>query len=282
MNSRAWLWLLLFIVWSLGSGYWYVCKIKGYCAEPPAASQDKGPPEEKPITEELVEPEPAIKYGPLTFAQGRADPLTDERWSDYVQTQIARGTDGQVLSISGPYYDGESAPDPYENMGLARADRLKSMLADQIDTSQVEISSHSMGALGEAPDRFGETRFSWLTKNDKVQESVTGTLIYFPYNSDKQISDPDILAYLNQLAEQVSASGQSLSIIGHTDSRGDQSSNMLLGQKRADSIKRYLESRGVKSEKIEALSKGESEPIANNINEAGRKLNRRTEIVIHQ
>jgi outer membrane protein OmpA-like peptidoglycan-associated protein len=55
---------------------------------------------------------------------------------------------------------------------------------------------------------------------------------------------------------------------------------MDLSKRRADSVARYLISRGVSSARIQTQGMGESHPIADNATAEGRALNRRVEIKI--
>lgn len=71
-----------------------------------------------------------------------------------------------------------------------------------------------------------------------------------------------------------------LMIVGHTDATGTDSYNMTLSKKRAASAKAYLQTQGV-SRTIQALGRGEVEPIASNDDDAGRQQNRRVEIAIY-
>lgn len=66
-------------------------------------------------------------------------------------------------------------------------------------------------------------------------------------------------------------------IIGHTDSRGAESFNQQLSQKRADAVKAALIEGGVQASRITAVGKGEAEPIADNKSAEGRAKNRRIE-----
>lgn len=67
---------------------------------------------------------------------------------------------------------------------------------------------------------------------------------------------------------------------GHTDSEGTEEHNLLLSDRRANSVKEFLIRKGVKPERIFTHGYGESSPVADNETPAGRKLNRRTEITI--
>lgn len=73
---------------------------------------------------------------------------------------------------------------------------------------------------------------------------------------------------------------RSLVIEGHTDNVGSESYNQVLSQNRADSVKAFLLSQGVASNRITAFGKGESSPVAGNDSSAGRQMNRRVEIII--
>lgn len=69
-------------------------------------------------------------------------------------------------------------------------------------------------------------------------------------------------------------------IVGHTDSVGSEMANQELSAKRADAVMSHLIGRGIPFTRLIAEGKGESQPIADNGNEAGRARNRRVEIFI--
>jgi outer membrane protein OmpA-like peptidoglycan-associated protein len=71
-----------------------------------------------------------------------------------------------------------------------------------------------------------------------------------------------------------------IKIIGHTDSKGTETYNMSLSERRAAAVKAYAVSQGIPSSRLTTVGKGFSEPIADNTTEAGRAANRRVEIVI--
>ncbi|OHV11991.1 OmpA family protein [Kushneria phosphatilytica] len=65
---------------------------------------------------------------------------------------------------------------------------------------------------------------------------------------------------------------------GYTDSIGTEAYNKDLSQRRADSVKQYLVSQGVSTDRIETQGYGESNPVATNSTAEGRAQNRRTEV----
>jgi outer membrane protein OmpA-like peptidoglycan-associated protein len=68
-------------------------------------------------------------------------------------------------------------------------------------------------------------------------------------------------------------------IEGHTDSVGGDDYNQQLSQRRAAAVQTALLERGVTSNQITAVGKGETFPVASNDNAAGRQQNRRVEMV---
>ena len=72
------------------------------------------------------------------------------------------------------------------------------------------------------------------------------------------------------------------SIEGYTDSMGSEDSNQSLSERRADSVKRYLVGRGVKSDRLSSTGRGENAPVADNESMAGRQQNRRVEVIISE
>ncbi len=72
----------------------------------------------------------------------------------------------------------------------------------------------------------------------------------------------------------------SIEIVGHTDNIGKEKDNQILSEKRSQSVKEYLISRGIQADRMTVLGKGEIEPIADNNIEEGRQMNRRVEIKI--
>lgn len=65
-----------------------------------------------------------------------------------------------------------------------------------------------------------------------------------------------------------------VTVAGHTDNVGSASSNMALSQRRADNIKKMLVEKGIAADRIKAVGKGESNPIATNSTPEGRAKNR--------
>src|SRR6202158_1204078 len=71
-----------------------------------------------------------------------------------------------------------------------------------------------------------------------------------------------------------------LSIEGYTDSIGTDEYNQTLSEKRAATVRDYLIKSGVSLNNVFAQGYGKAEPVADNSTAAGRKLNRRVDMVV--
>ena len=77
-----------------------------------------------------------------------------------------------------------------------------------------------------------------------------------------------------------SRSGKAIIIEGHCDERGTQAYNLVLGEKRARSTKRYLEDLGVPASQLKTTSYGELRPFCTEHDESCYQQNRRAHFVV--
>jgi len=82
---------------------------------------------------------------------------------------------------------------------------------------------------------------------------------------------------LNMLASIARNCRTRLEIASHTDAEGDATINMKLSQRRADAVRKHLVQIGVAPEQLVARGYGETQPVADNATEEGRRANRRVE-----
>lgn len=120
----------------------------------------------------------------------------------------------------------------------------------------------------------------------KVKEESRGLVITLEgavlFASGKSTLLPIAQDKLSKVAAvlQQQSDDKRIVVEGHTDSVGSDDANLKLSQSRADAVRTYLVSQGVKSDRITALGKGESTPVADNKTPEGRANNRRVEIVV--
>jgi len=107
------------------------------------------------------------------------------------------------------------------------------------------------------------------------------TLDHVYFETGKSILKSDSYQELDELQEYLSIKENTvIEIGGHTDNVGETDANLKLSKNRAASVKSYLIKKGIKADRVLAKGYGESDPIADNNTENGRKLNRRTEVRI--
>ncbi len=88
-------------------------------------------------------------------------------------------------------------------------------------------------------------------------------------------------ATLNRLVKIVnSCPSFAVEIEGHTDSKGNEESNRILSERRAQSVVDYLTANGVASDRLIAVGYGETRPVASNDTSANRAKNRRIEFAV--
>jgi outer membrane protein OmpA-like peptidoglycan-associated protein len=92
---------------------------------------------------------------------------------------------------------------------------------------------------------------------------------------------PDSVKELDILADFMKTKENIMILVeGHTDNVGSYAINDRLSLKRANSVKQYLVDRGISEHRIKTKGYGERRPIADNRTQFGKRLNRRTEIII--
>ncbi|MBX3045246.1 MAG: OmpA family protein [Candidatus Kapabacteria bacterium] len=89
------------------------------------------------------------------------------------------------------------------------------------------------------------------------------------------VRELDILADFMQAKPNIE-----IMIEGHTDAIGSHEVNDALSIRRAESVKAYLVKYGIEARRVSTTGFGKRKPLASNNNEFGRRLNRRTEIII--
>jgi peptidoglycan-associated lipoprotein len=103
-------------------------------------------------------------------------------------------------------------------------------------------------------------------------------VIYFDF--DQSEIRPEYYPALRAHADYLIQNQQlSLVIEGHADERGSREYNVALGERRAQSVLRFLEAEGVGGSQLRDVSYGEERPSVSGYGEAVWSQNRRVELV---
>jgi len=198
------------------------------------------------------------------------------------------------IDIIGYYRSGETNNSAYPNLGLARANSVKNYLISQgVPARQIDTHGQLNDDINpdDASTLFGPLKFGIVTFEEGATDEALEAACEAIRNNPLVLYFNTGQAQINLTAEQrqkiadisrcVDKLGVKVQVVGHTDNTGNADSNMTLGQGRADFAKNYLVRNGILSDNVEATSKGQTEPIADNNTEEGRKENRRTVITIN-
>lgn len=119
-----------------------------------------------------------------------------------------------------------------------------------------------------------------------VGQTDRGVLVWLPdnilFDFGKATLDPARSApYMDRVATLLKdKTSKAVSLEGHTDSIGTENANLVLSVARATAVRQALLERQVPEGRITAVGYGYAKPIAPNDSEAGRRLNRRVEVII--
>jgi outer membrane protein OmpA-like peptidoglycan-associated protein len=166
------------------------------------------------------------------------------------------------------------------------------------DTRAVLAASQRRGALTKeqlaeeqearkAAEQKAADALAALARMTAVKEEPRGTVITLSgsvlFASNQATLLPAAQSRLDQVAAVLlSTAEREIVIEGHTDSRGSESHNVDLSQRRANAVRDYLVQKGCEPDRIVAHGLGESRPVATNQGVEGRANNRRVEIVLQR
>ncbi|MEM7105509.1 MAG: OmpA family protein [Bacteroidota bacterium] len=227
---------------------------------------------------------------------------------------------GTKVKVSGNYLPTEKVKGIYETAGLARANFIRELLVQRgVSSDMLNIDSDplSEGASLGKPLGFNGTsgptpeELAALAAEKKAEEdannaegdpegetepgeeelveakfefkNMTFSDVSFAKNSAVFKPVPNFVLYADSVSNYLADHpGQALTIIGHTDSDGTNAHNIKLGLDRAKSVRDYfMRTHKVERTRINTETKGESEPVAPNDNEANMAKNRRVNMQIN-
>jgi len=149
----------------------------------------------------------------------------------------------------------------------------KALAADQ-----KALEAQNMAKNADSKITSVETHFNQKISNIDSYKPVENASVKFKFNHS-DLTD-EAKAALDQLASKVKGSkGYVLEIQGFTDNKGTEDYNLVLSQKRSESVVRYLaEQHQIPLFRMFILGLGESKQVEDNKTKEGREANRRVEI----
>jgi outer membrane protein OmpA-like peptidoglycan-associated protein len=113
---------------------------------------------------------------------------------------------------------------------------------------------------------------------DEILLNMPGNVTFASNSTDIRSNFYDVLDSVSLVLKEYDKTV--VEVAGHTDDRGQETYNKSLSERRADSVARYLRSRGLDSRRLMIIGYGESRPVANNTTASGREQNRRVELTL--
>jgi len=113
----------------------------------------------------------------------------------------------------------------------------------------------------------------------EIGETIVLKNVFF--DVDKFNLKDESMVELNKLIDFLNKNNSIIiEISGHTDNQGNAEHNMALSENRAKSVYEYLISHKISDNRLSFKGYGETRPVEKNDSDAGRAINRRTEIKI--
>lgn len=305
--KRFFLSLLLFFIWSFFGLWWYYsCS---FCGQNPKEQTIEATTPTPPVTNTNLEedpspilPKPEINSNTIIFDSKKdvvfeldekigitkgSDSLLFPKKStlqDVVYDYLNSHIDEELILIS--WYNNNETNTA--NLGMTRGKHLKAFLVSNgINPDRITVED-SLGDFQFNASNVFYDGFNFHFKklsNERlatVNKGIEHKTLYTRFNSRNFKPDNTMNAYLEELKSYLQKyPNKKVTIIGHTDDVGDDKVNIVIARDRARNVMRYFAKNGIAKDVMTAISKGESEPVADNTTEEGRAKNRRIEIIIN-
>src|ERR1700733_6388246 len=156
----------------------------------------------------------------------------------------------------------------------------------EADTARQAAAASDL-ARQQAEQQKEEMRAKLLAQLNQVlqtKDTARGLIVSMPdvlFDFNKYTLKPEARERLARISGIVLAYPDlHLNIEGYTDSIGSDEYNQTLSEKRAATVRDYLVTSGVSINNVIAQGFGKADPVADNSTAAGRKLNRRVDMVV--
>ncbi len=220
---------------------------------------------------------------PLTVTRERSGNVLDH-WHGARGAALWRGLD--VLGEARTDVDRlarEVDVAPAQREQLAESQRNAAQGQQALGTErQARLDADKRSADSDARAKAAQDALAKLAAVKEDDRGMVITLsgsVLFP--SDQSSLLPDAQTRLDQVAAALMATKErNIVIEGHTDSRGSETHNLDLSQRRAESVRSYLVSKGYESDRVQAHGIGKGRPATSNDTAEGRANNRRVEIIV--
>ena len=136
------------------------------------------------------------------------------------------------------------------------------------------------GAVGVCKNFNAEKITAKDQIGDELKKDGRAAIYGINFDSNSDVIRPESKNVLEQITALLKENASwKMTVEGHTDNVGGEAFNQTLSDKRARAVKEFLTKAGIASDRLTAVGKGLTAPVASNENEIGRAQNRRVELV---
>lgn len=290
---RALSWLALVGWWGFAT-YWYVCHIKHHCEELTADTN---------VSQPDTQPEPAKLPASFVVSDGSKNIVDvkdvfkarNKQAQVFVSPALQSGAvttlanylktnKDRELNVVGVYGQSETNTTQYADLGIARAEDIKTRLvALGIDGNRIKTSSEMRADYAAVQDTMYNCIAMNLAVTKAVEKDITiePRIIYFETGKSTIDLTPELQAYIRNVKAYLQQKPDARVILtGHTDDVGAEDINQKLGLQRAEKTRTELTKISIDANRVSLDSKGETQPLKPNNTADGRKVNRRCEIIV--
>ena len=161
---------------------------------------------------------------------------------------------------------------------VAAVDAKNQQTQSQVDQQQQHLAQLDKGTQ-DALDRAtaagklaeGKFLYSMVLSDDSVK-----------FKSDSAKLTPEAEQRLADFADKLKNDNRNvyLEIQGHTDNTGPDALNVKLGEERAEAVRLFMNKHGVPLNRMNTISYGKADPVADNKTKANRAQNRRVVLIV--
>jgi OmpA-OmpF porin, OOP family len=168
-----------------------------------------------------------------------------------------------------------------KNAQIANEKILTAQAREEIEKGEGERQAVLLAAR-ERKVKSLESQLAGLNTK-KTERGLVLTLGDVLFDTGKATLKPGAYATIDRLANALMEDPtRKVMIEGHTDSVGSEDYNQGLSERRASSVQAALLERGVASNQMSSVGKGEGTPVASNDDAGGRQQNRRVEMIFQE
>ncbi|MBR1563834.1 MAG: OmpA family protein [Paludibacteraceae bacterium] len=202
----------------------------------------------------------------------------------------------ETAITTGQYFDNDNRLDKVEynkwhHISISVNKRAVKIYYDETRVANIPNYQNPNGGYFGFHYAWAETQYPLYIKNVRFAKGAKplydrmmtdGKFITYGITFDvgKAIIKPESMGEINRIVKLMTDDPSlKFEVQGHTDNTGNAASNQTLSEQRAQAIVQKLVEMGISADRLTAVGKGQTNPLADNSTDKGRAKNRRVEFI---